>query len=248
MSVVLDESDIKIDNEIKIIESSKSNSTEQRTLLSKWKEFGQPELYRPFIIMMIFFAVQQFSGIFVILVYSAQFSIEAGVVMDAFLSAVFIGVIRCATTVLVGFASVRLGRKPMAIVSGVGMLISLLGIVLCAAIHINEGNLSWLPAVFLFLFIFFGTFGFLTLPFAMVAEMYPQKSRAFASGITMCLAFMMSFVHVKLFVTIFEYFGNVAVFSFYSCVTLVGVLFAIFILPETKGKTLQEIELYFKKK
>lgn len=247
MIFILDESDIKIDYEIQIIEASKSNSTEQQTLFSKWKEFGQPELYRPFIIMMIFFAVQQFSGIFVILVYSAQFSIEAGVVIDAFLSAVFIGVIRCATTILVGFASVRLGRKPMTIVSGVGMLISMVGIVLCAAIHIND-NFSWLPAVFLFLFVFFGTFGFLTLPFAMVAEMYPQKSRAFASGITMCLAFLMSFVHVKLFGTVFEYFGNVAVFSFYSFVTLAGVLFGIFILPETRGKTLQEIELYFKKK
>lgn len=199
-------------------------------------------------IMMAFFAVQQFSGIFVILVYAAQFSIEAGVVVDAFLSTVLIGLIRCATTVLVGVVSVRFGRKPMAILSGVGMLISLIGITICASIQTNEGIFSWLPVVFLFLFIFSGTFGFLTLPFAMVAEMYPQKSRAFASGITMCLAFLMSFIHIKMFSTVFEYFGNVVVFSFYSCVTFAGVLFAVFILPETKGKTLLEIEKLFQKK
>lgn len=234
-----------IDSEIQNIQESRKNIAEKKSIFSNFKEFVRPELYHPFLIMLAFFAVQQFSGIFVILVYAAQFSIEAGVVMDAFLSAVFIGVIRCVTTVLVGLVSVRIGRKPMAIVSGVGMLISLIGITLCAAF---PNNLTWLPAVFLFFFVFTGTFGFLTLPFAMVAEMYPQKSRAFASGITMCLAFVMSFVNVKFFSTVFDYFGNVAVFSFYSFVALGGVLFSIFILPETKGKTLQEIEQYFKKK
>lgn len=247
---VLDESDLQIDAEIQKIEASRNISSEQQSLLLKFKEFGKPELYQPFLIMTAFFAVQQFSGLFVILVYTAQFSIEAGVVMDAFLSTVIIGVIRCATTVLVGFASDKFGRKPMAIVSSVGMLISLVGITLCAVFSTSEsgGVLSWLPAAFLFIFMCTGTIGFLTLPFAMVAEMYPQKSRAIASGITMCLAFLMSFVHVKMFSVVFEYFGNVAVFSFYSVVALAGVLFSIFILPETKGKSLQEIEQYFKKK
>ncbi len=240
--------DLEITSEIEKIEASRNLSTEQQPLFSKWKEFGRPELYRPFVIMTTFFAVQQFSGIFVILVYTAQFSIEAGVSIDAFLSTVYVGVIRCATTVLVGLISVRFGRKPMTILSGIGMFISLMGITLCAAFQTKEDNFSWLPTVFLFVFIFAGTLGFLTLPFAMVAEMYPQKSRAFASGITMSLAFLMSFVHVKFFTSIFEYFGNVVVFSFYSFVALVGLLFAIFILPETKGKTLQEIEQYFKKK
>lgn len=212
-----------------------------------WKEFGKPELYQPFFIMVAFFAVQQFSGVFVVIIYAAKFSIEAGVVFDVFLSSVVIGVIRCATTILVGLVSVRFGRKPMAILSGAGMLISLVGITLCVLFS-TSGVLSWLPAVFLFIFIFFGTFGFLTLPFAMVAEMYPQKHRAFATGVTLCLAYLMSFVNIKTFSTVFEYFGNVTVFSFYAFVTLAGLLFAIFILPETKGKTLQEIEQYFKKK
>ncbi|KAG4073002.1 hypothetical protein HA402_009421 [Bradysia odoriphaga] len=238
--------DVRIDSEIHRIEESKNVSTD--SFFSKWKEFGKPQLYQPFIIMLIFFAVQQLNGIFVILVYSARFSVEAGVEMDAFLSAVCIGIIRCVTTVLVSLASVRFGRKPMAISSGIGMLLGLVGIILCDVFQTSGGKYNWLPIVFLFVFIFAGTLGFLTLPFAMVGEMYPQKSRAFASGITMCLAFVISFGHVKMFTTLFDYFGNVAVFSFYSVVTFVGILFAIFILPETKGKSLQEIEQYFKKK
>lgn len=245
-----DKNDLKIDTEIQKIKESENTTKEKQSFFAHWKEFGKPELYQPFLIMVLFFAVQQISGIFVILVYAAQFSIEAGVTMDAFLSAVIIGFIRCLTTILVAFASDKFGRRPMTITSGIGMFVSLLGITLCAAYSTNVGNLNlgWLPAVFLFSFIFTGTIGFLTLPFAMVAEMYPQKSRGFASGITMCLCFLMSFIHVKMFSTMFEYFGNVTVFAFYTFVALVGTLFAIFILPETKGKSLQEIERYFKKK
>lgn len=243
-----DKNDLRIDFEIRKIEESRNITTKKQSFFANWKALAKPELYHPLLIMVSFFAVQQFSGIFVILVYAAQFSIEAGVTMDAFLSTVIVGVIRCVGTIAVGFASDKLGRKPMSITSGVGMFVSLLGITLCSAFPTNEGNLSWLPAVFLFTFVLTGTFGFLTLPFAMVAEMYPQKYRGFASGITMCLAFLMSFLHIKMFFTIFEYFGNVVVFGFYTFVSLAGALFAIFVLPETKGKTLQEIEQYFKRK
>lgn len=214
-------------------------------MFAVWKEFGKPQLYKPFLIMITFFFIQQFSGVFTIFVYAAQFSLEAGVTMDAFLSAVIVGVIRCVTTVLIAFASDKYGRRPLVIMSGGGMFISMVGIALGAAFNINETSFFWLPAVFLYFYVFIGTCGILTLPFAMVAEMYPQKTRTFASGLTMSLAFLMSFANIKTFSMVFEYFGNVAVFSFYAFVSLVGVFFGIFILPETKGKSLQDIENHF---
>lgn len=140
--------------------------------------------------MVSFFAVQQFCGIFVILVYAAQFSIEAGVTIDAFLSTVIVGVIRCVITIIAGFATVKLGRRPMSITSGIGMFVSMLGITFCSAFPTNETNISWLPAVFLYSFVSSGTFAFLTLPFAMVAEMFE-----------MSVTFLMSFNNIKIFFT-----------------------------------------------
>jgi MFS family permease len=224
------------------------NSSEKPSIFDVWKEFSKPELYKPFLIMLTFFAIQQFSGIFVVFVYAAQFSLEAGVVMDAFLAAVIIGVIRCVATVLVAFASDKFGKKPLVIVSGIGMFFCMLGLVICAVYPPTDRSFSWLPAAFLFGYIFTGTFGILTLPFAMVAEMYPQKTRGFAAGITMSLAFLMSFAVIKTFSTAFAYFGSVVMFSFYAFVAALGIAFGIFVLPETNGKSLQEIENYFKKK
>jgi MFS family permease len=169
-------------------------------------------------------------------------------VIDEFLSAVIIGVIRCATTVLIAFAADKFGKKPPTIVSASGMFLSMTGLVLCAAFPLNETSYSWLPTALLYSYIFTGTLGILTFPFAMVAELYPQKSRGFAVGITMSIAWAMSFVTIKTFSTVFEYFGAAVVFSFHAFIALLGILFAIFILPETKGKSLQEIEELFRKR
>ena len=122
------------------------------TKTSKLKEMTarlkQPQPYKPLGIMIAFFAFQQFSGIFVIFVYAAQFSVQAGVTIDPLLSAVFIvssliilklpflmhifltakkGLTRVITTVLMAFISDKYGRKPPARFSGIGMCFSMLG-------------------------------------------------------------------------------------------------------------------------
>lgn len=240
-----DRDDDKIKKEIEKIQSSTRNN-EKRSFFEAWKDFSKPELYKPFAVMVAFFAIQQCSGIFVIFTYAASFSVEAGVAIDEFLSAVVIGCIRCATTILVAFASDKFGRKPVAITSGLGMFVNMSGLVACAAFPPAGTDFAWLTAVFLYGFIFFGSLGFLTLPFAMVAEMYPQKSRGFAAGITMAIAFGIGFFNIKTFSAAFAFFGGFWMFSFYTAVTSLGVLFAIFVLPETKGKSLHEIESYFR--
>lgn len=188
-----------------------------------------------------------FDSFQVIFIYAAQFSMEAGVAIDEFLSAVIIGLIRCITTLIIAFASDGFGRKPLAVFSGSGMFLSILGLALCSVYSLSNTNFFWVPTTLLYIFIFTGSFGFLTLPFAMVGEMYPQKSRGFAVGITMAVGFMFSFINIKTFGLLFATFGSFVMFLFYSFVALVGIGFAIFILPETKGKSLEEIESYFRK-
>lgn len=243
-----DKNDSKIEAELENLKSNQILRTKKSSLFDNWKEFKKPELYKPFLIMILFFAIQQFSGIFVIFIYAAQFSLEAGIAMDEFLSAVIIGVIRCATTLLMAFVSDKFGRKPLVVASGIGMFISMLGLAICAKFPLSETNFKWLPALLVFTYIFSGTLGILTLPFSMIAEMYPQKTRGFAVGITSTVFFILIFIVVKTFSCIFEYFGSVIVFSFYAFVALMGIMFGIFVLPETKGKSLQEIEENFRNK
>lgn len=235
-----EENDTKIDEEIARIMSSKRVAQNFSP-----RELMKPEFYKPLAIMTAFFAVQQFCGIFVIFVYAAQFSLEAGIAIDEFLSAVIIGVIRVSTTVVIAYASDKLGRKPLAITSSVGLFISMSGLAACIGFSLNQTELKWLSAVFLFSFILFGTFGVLTLPFAMTAEMYPQANRGLGVALTITIGYIFSFISTKTFPTIFSLYGSFFVFIFYALIAFIGILFAIFILPETKGKSLQDIEKLF---
>lgn len=82
----------------------------------------------------------------------------------------------------------------------------------------------------------------------MLPEMFPMRVRGLTAGITVCLAYFMSFIVIKLYPSMLTWMGNGFIFLFYAAVSLLGTVFVHFILPETKGKTLQEIENLFKDK
>ena len=244
--IFTDEGDNRIDMEVKSLVENLSSSIVNGKKISKWKALRKPTLYKPLAIMITFFGFQQFSGIFVVFVYAAQFSREAGVAIDPLLSAVFIGLTRVVTTILMAFISDKFGRRPPAMFSGVGMFLSMMGLAACAVHPLKETSYSWVPAFLLIAFIFSCTLGFLTLPFAMIAELFPQKTRGFAAGLTICAGYFMSFINIKAYPELVGSLGNEVIFIFYGIVSLLGLSFVYFVLPETKGKSLQEIENYFR--
>lgn len=105
---------------------------------------------------------------------------------------------------------------------------------------------EWVTTSFLLVYIVTSTFGFLTIPFTMLPELFPQHVRGVTAGITVCIAYLMSFMAIKSYPSMLAWMGNGKIFLIYGLVSLLGTLFALLILPETKGKSLQEIENLFK--
>ena len=79
--------------------------------------------------------------------------------------------------------------------------------------------------------------GFFLIPWAMLAEVYPTEVTGVACGITTCLSIKSDAINC-----------TEGVFYFYGGITCVAVLFIYLYLPETFGKTLQEISEGFSKK
>jgi MFS family permease len=194
--------------------------------------------------MSSFFIIQQLSGIFLIFIFAAKFSLEAGVAMDEFLSTVIMGLIRVVMTFFISFAMNKYGRRQITILSSTGMLIAMIGLVICQLMSLNE---TPLPAVFLFGYCVFGVPGMLTLPFSMVADVYQQKSKSLGIGLNILICFVFAFITIKTCANVFEIFGSTLVFGFYAFMSAIGILFGIFILPETKGRNQQDMENYFKR-
>ncbi|CAG9803435.1 unnamed protein product [Chironomus riparius] len=216
---------------------------------SLWSILKRPEIYKPLAIINAFFAFQQFSGTFVVVVYASQFAEEAGSGIDKFLCTVLIGIARViATIILAYFILDRYGRKPPSIFSGIGMTISMLILaVYSSSFAQNLPYANWISTFCLLAYITTSTFGFLTIPFAMLPELFPQRVRGVTAGMTVCVAYFMSFIAIKSYPSMLDFMGNNGVFLLYSIVSLFGTIFVYLLLPETKGKTLQEIENLFKR-
>lgn len=228
----------------------------QQDTSRKWKGtlifLKRPEAYKPLLIMNAFFFFQQFSGIFVLIFYAVTIVQEAGVNIDSYLAAVIIGVSRLIMTVVVSFASRRYGRRTLCNVSGVCMTLSISGLALYLTLThdrvLTEATYSWWPIMALVMYILWGTVGFLTLPWAMIGEVFPGRIRGPASGVTTCMAYVFTFVILKLYPEMKHMWGNHGLFTFYSAIALAGTICMYVYLPETRDRTLQQIEEHFRGK
>lgn len=71
------------------------------------------------------------------------------------------------------------------------------------------------------------------------------RGRGIASGLTAALAFLMTFIFTKSFLTMQAWCTLPGLFIVYGAITLIGTLYLYACMPETENKTLQEIEKFF---
>jgi hypothetical protein len=224
---------------------------------SSWKEslifLKYPEAYKPFIIVNTLFLFQHFSGIYVVMTYTVTIVREIGVQVDGYLVTVLIGIARLVMSFIISYASTRCGRRLLYKISGVGMTLSvglLAGFLSLTHDEVigpeTARTFGWVPITALLISVMMGTAGFLTLPFAMLGEIFPAKIRGWACGVTTFIGTIFWFLAVKLFPQMMYWIGFHNVCTMYTAVIAIGTVFVYFYLPETRGKTLKEIEDFFR--
>lgn len=102
--------------------------------------------------------------------------------------------------------------------------------------------ISWLPIVSLVIFIAVYCIGWGPLPWTVMGEMFASNVKSKASGITVCVCWLVSFFITKFANNLQDVFGQFALFWIFAVFCVASVLFTVLILPETKGKSLQEIQ------
>lgn len=107
---------------------------------------------------------------------------------------------------------------------------------------------SYLPLLFLISYICFVSIGLVPIPWILIGELFSKDVRGMGSGGCSSFGFLCYFVVVKLTPDLFENLGHYGTFCFFGVVSLVGCLVLAFYLPETKDKTLMEIEAFYTKK
>lgn len=102
--------------------------------------------------------------------------------------------------------------------------------------------LGWLPLACLSLFNVVFSLGYGSVPYSIISELFPAETKGIAGSISVMTNWFLVFLVTKFFPPLVKAIGQAATFWIFSSVCAVSAVFAFVCVPETKGKTLHEIQ------
>lgn len=180
----------------------------------------------------------QLSGINAFLYYAPRILEEAGLgASTALLSSVGIGITNMLFTLLGIYLIDRMGRKQLMYIGSVGYIVSL-SLVACAFFFSWEGISV---ALFLFLFIASHAVGQGTVIWVFISEIYPNHLRGYGQSFGSSVHWILAAIIPSLIPILFTTIGPGVVFTFFALMMVLQLLFVAFLMPETKGVSLEEL-------
>ena len=111
-----------------------------------------------------------------------------------------------------------------------------------------SARLGWLPLLSLIVFFIAYSGGMANVPFIIMGELFPARYRSVLGPISSSFNLLCNFTVVRCFPAMQISMGPYGTFWFFMCCTILSIVFVFFFLPETKGRTLEDIELLFSRK
>ena len=226
-----------------VLQQIKSNDAHQA---SKPQNFWSKKNNRVIILAFVISFFNQLSGINFILYYAPEILELAGfATKESLFNSVFIGL----TNIVFTFAGLllidKLGRKQLLIAGSIGYIVSLTGV---SVAFYQALDPQWI-ALFIFAFIASHAVGQGTVIWVFISEIFPNRARAlgqsFGAGVHWVFAALITLVGPSV---IAIYNTNPwPIFSFFAFMMVLQLFFSIFMMPETKGKSLEEIDLVINK-
>jgi len=240
------------DRNSRLLRPMSSNRYNMMAIKRVLKPFLQSTAWKPFIILLLFFAFQESSGIYIILYYAVNFFQEVSTGLNEYVASIVVGGVRLLMSVVGAILMNSFGRKTLAVVSGLGMAIFMAagGSYEYFYSHLpsTDRPLPWVPLICVLGHVCVSMLGFLQLPWMMNGELFPLAIRGVMGGIVASLAHLLIFVSVKTYPDLMHALGTDGTLWLFGAAALLGALYCYIFLPETKGKTLREIELAFSSK
>ncbi len=227
-----------IDDEIEEIQNSIASKSSWRLLLRKW-------VWPAIGIGLGLGFFQQCTGINTIIYYAptvfqlAGFSTASGAITVTSI----VGVVNVMFTIFALPLIDRWGRRPLLVLGLSGMLLSLL--MLSLAFHIGEGHalLKWMSLFSMVVYIACFAMSLGPIMWLIIAEVFPLEIRGLGTSLMVAASWLFNFLVAVTFLTLIKCFGETGTFLIYAAMSVFGLWFVIACVPETKGTTLEKIEV-----
>ncbi|GAB4168428.1 MAG: hypothetical protein Fur0032_06710 [Terrimicrobiaceae bacterium] len=185
---------------------------------------------------------QQFTGINIVMYYAPRIFTSAGLdTTSAIGHSVIIGLAMLGFTCVALVLADRVGRRPLLILSAAGMTLGLaaLGRAYAGGGAVESGGWSLLLWVIVYVAAF--SIGMGPLVWTVLGETFPNRIRTHAASLSILLLWLANYLVSQFFPAMLNTFGA-HVFWIYAGICLAATVFIALLVPETKGKSLEELE------
>ncbi|KAJ8918814.1 hypothetical protein NQ315_011098 [Exocentrus adspersus] len=202
------------------------------------------------IIMVVLNAAQHMSSISVMLMNLHSILEEAGAFyVAASTGAIIFSAVMFCSAMSASLAIDNFGRKVLLCTSGIMAGICLMVIAIYFSLKhsgVDVITYSWVPLLMVMLYAAFFKFGIGLVPIVLTAELFPAKTKAI--GMTLSDAFYVGFavITLELYIQLKNRYGIQVPFYIFSISCFATAIFTILYIPETKGKSLEEIQFILK--
>ncbi len=191
---------------------------------------------------------QQFIGINTVIYYAPTIFGYAGFrsASGAILATSVVGVVNFLTTLLAVFLLDRVGRRPLLLGGIVGMFITLIG--MGVIFLIGPGNIGVLVLICLILYIVSFAIGMGPVFWLMSSEIFPTRLRAIGGSLSTIANWAGNLLISITFLSLIGTLGKPLTFWLYALLAVAAFVFCWFLIPETKGRNLEQVEGFWKNK
>ena len=230
----------KVDAEIEDIQQSVAQQK------GNWSELLSPLLRSAMVVGVGLAIAQQVTGINTVIYYAPTIFKFAGFSSSsvAILASVGVGVVNVVFTVVAMQLIDRVGRRPLLLVSLSGMALSLIALGLAFSLPQLSGSRGWIAVVSLMAYVGSFAVGLGPVFWLVLSEIYPLRIRGRAMSVGTAANWSANLIVALSFLTLTQVLGKPTTFWLYGAVSIGAWFFAFFLVPETRGKNLEEIEAY----
>lgn len=237
-------SEDQVEKELKALQIIVENQKQEKGGIAEI--FRNKATKKAFIVATGLLTIQQVSGINAVTGFMENIFLATGSAVPSKVATTFIGIIQVLTVLVTASVIEKLGRKFLILSSIIGAAVSIIFLGLYFFLHRSKFSMLayfwWLPIVCLLVYIVSFNLGLGPVPWTVLSEIFPNNVKASASALVSSTCFGISFVITMAFPILSEILGMAETFWTFGICCILGLLFVYYIVPETKGKTLAEIQ------
>ncbi|EFA10059.1 Facilitated trehalose transporter Tret1-2 homolog-like Protein [Tribolium castaneum] len=233
-----------VEDEIRGIKSELAKNESQETFLSLFKT----RIYlKGLLISLVLIIAQQLSGVNALTFYTQEIFAAAGANgLKPEVSSIIIGLVIFGSSFATPFVVDRLGRRFLLLGSLLGITLAHLAFgayfYLQTSTNLDISGISWLPLTSAVLFAVTFNTGLGPIPWTVSAELFPTSVKPYAASLVSFACWTTSFFVTKFFIDLKNGLGSGETYWLFGGFCSAAWFFTFFFVPETKGKSFQEIQ------